>query len=163
VGSIPTRPTSRCFAPTADTIPASVERSADKRNHSPISLKIQFQLVLDREREDLTTYSSMFGWCVRPTSAYCPLRVEYEREKANYSPSHVQVDGESSGWAYGMGLLGRDISRLDKLHLPFGSRRFRPSLEDFIEFLIQQKWFPATTTRGSRQSLRVVHALRCEG
>ncbi len=123
-------------------VPASIDRSPAKRTESPIWLKIRYQLTLDDEATHLTTNSSMFGWCTHHKSARCPIRVEYERHKSHKPASHIQVDGESSGWAHGLGRLGRDHSPLQKLHLPLGGRRFRPSLEDFIEFLIQEQMVP---------------------
>ena len=124
---------------TTGLIPASIDRSGLSREKSPIWLKILFQVTLDAEGQYLSTESSMFGWCTRPSTAYCPIRVEYDRSKTSKPMSHVQVDGESGGWAHGLGLLGRDRPELQKIHLPLGGHRFRPSLEDFIEFLIQEK------------------------
>lgn len=123
-------------------VPASIDLNPTRRAESPIWLKIRYQLTLDEESAHLTTNSSMFGWCTNHETARCPIRVEYERYKAQKPASHIQVDGESAGWAYGLGRLGRDHSSLQKLHLPLGGRRFRPSLEDFIEFLIQEQMIP---------------------
>ena len=45
--------------------------------------------------------------------------------------------------SYASGLLGRPlVTDLSKLHFPSGGRRFRPTIEDFIEFLAQETLIP---------------------
>lgn len=127
-------------------MPASIARTSRERDSSPIWLKVRFQLELDAEGRYLTTHSSSFGWCTDPkkTSVYCPIRVEYERDKHSYAASHVQVHGESAGIAHGVGRLDKKRNRdLHRIHFPLGDRRFRPTLEDFIEFLIQEEMVPS--------------------
>ncbi|TPG12564.1 hypothetical protein EAH86_19865 [Pedococcus bigeumensis] len=58
------------------------------------------------------------------------LHVDYQRDKDDYPESHLQVYASSEHWE-------RASTRsLDRLHLPVGGRRFRPSLEDVLEFLL---------------------------
>lgn len=131
------------FGKFTGLVPASLDRSLRAREKSPIWLKVFYQLTMDAQGDHPAVYSSMFGWCVKPESAHCPIRVEYERNLAARQASHVQIDGESEGWAYGLGRLGRPMAALQKIHLPMGGKRFRPSLEDFIEFLIQESMVPS--------------------
>jgi hypothetical protein len=71
---------------------------------------------------------------------------DYERDPQNeYPPAHVQVDGSAPPFQR-MCELARTRLRnecsdkeLRELHFPVGARRFRPSLEDIIEFLIVEK------------------------
>ncbi|MEV0550310.1 hypothetical protein AB0H98_26155 [Nocardia salmonicida] len=61
---------------------------------------------------------------------------DYERDKGDgYPEAHLQICADSEHWR----ALGPDRA-LKKLHLPVGGRRFRPSLEDIIEFLIVENF-----------------------
>lgn len=63
------------------------------------------------------------------------LHYDYERDKQDgYPEAHVQVCASSARWEDLLG--GRPFKRL---HLPVGGRRFRPTLEDLIEFLIAER------------------------
>lgn len=53
----------------------------------------------------------------------------------NYPEAHLQIRGECSSLAELAGVSSVD-RRFSKLHLPVGGRRFRPCLEDIIEFCI---------------------------
>ena len=56
------------------------------------------------------------------------------------SAAHIQIHGSSEELAYIQGLQGNKTLRtLDKFHIPVGGRRFRPTLEDFIEFLWSER------------------------
>lgn len=82
------------------------------------------------------------------------IRVEYDRGRGNEpdapeagkhrrSAAHVQVHGSSDELAYVQGVRGTARLRpLKDFHIPVGGRRFRPSLEDFIEFLGSEELIP---------------------
>lgn len=53
----------------------------------------------------------------------------------NYPEAHLHIRGECSSLAELAGVSSAD-RRFSKLHLPVGGRRFRPCLEDIIEFCI---------------------------
>jgi hypothetical protein len=63
----------------------------------------------------------------------CLCRFDYERGKQLYPETHLQVFGESAALTAWTGTPRRELERL---HFPTGGRRFRPILEDVIEFLI---------------------------
>jgi hypothetical protein len=66
------------------------------------------------------------------------FRYEYERDKADGYPEshlHVRSDWKIGGYAS------------SKLHLPLGDRRFRPCLEDLVEFFIVEGATQPRTTR----------------
>jgi hypothetical protein len=71
------------------------------------------------------------GYGVRRSSVLC--RLDYDRGKQGYPESHLQIKGESAALAAWSGKPRRELERL---HFPMGGRRYRPILEDFIEFLI---------------------------
>lgn len=70
------------------------------------------------------------------------IRWDYDRKPNNKPRSHVQITSHR-------GALSHILSRLDhktphsieSLHIPMGGERFRPCLEDVIEFLIRDCGF----------------------
>lgn len=122
----------------AQFVPLSISKREDERNQARLWLNLRFRVALDDELEHLTVQTSVFGLCIKPSTGFQPLRIEYDRNKTAKQAAHVQIHGESAGLAYAYAAAGREFKRLDKLHIPVGGRRFRPSLEDFIEFLYQE-------------------------
>lgn len=62
------------------------------------------------------------------------VRFDYVRD-CSWAPAHIQMHAESSMLGYLMALVGeRKPPKTQLLHLPVGGQRFRPSLEDVIEF-----------------------------
>lgn len=61
------------------------------------------------------------------------LRFEYVRDNEHHTEAHIHVHAD---WISDAPLPGTSPPR--KLHLPVGGRRFRPSLEDVIEFLVRE-------------------------
>lgn len=61
---------------------------------------------------------------------------DFEREKDRYAAAHLQVEGEAPALDVLPGCRSR--RDLHKLHFPVGGRRYRPCLEDVIEFMINE-------------------------
>ena len=62
---------------------------------------------------------------------------DYERGKSGYPEAHLQVYGESAALAAWKGTpKSRQLARL---HFPVRGRRYRPTLEDVVEFLIAKE------------------------
>lgn len=110
-------------------------------------LNVWFKVKLDSDNKYLTVQQSQFSLVLDKQSERPAVRIEYDRDKG-YEPddrekgihrrsaAHVQIHGVSEEIAYIQGLNGtRKLRNLSKFHIPVGGRRFRPSLEDFIEFL----------------------------
>lgn len=73
------------------------------------------------------------------------IRLEVDPDKGGHDvwlAAHLQVTAESLLLGYLLGLQGRKRRRLDSLHLPVGGFRYRPCLEDFIEFAIDEELIP---------------------
>ena len=71
------------------------------------------------------------------------LHYDYERDKADdYPEAHLQVCATSPEWEEAMRSYGPRGRPLKKLHLPVGGRRFRPIVEDLIEFLVTEQLAP---------------------
>jgi hypothetical protein len=94
------------------------------------------------------------------------LHYDYERDKADgYPEAHLQVCATSEGWDEVTARYGAKGRPLERLHLPVGGRRYRPTIEDLIEFLIVeelaaehrqdwQDWVEAGRTRFEERQLR---------
>lgn len=118
-------------------------------------LRTSFQVRLDASQDHLAVQQSVFALVIDQKSKRPAIRVEYDREQGSEpddavpgrhrrSAAHVQIHGASEELAYVQGLNGEPGLRgLEKFHIPVGGRRFRPSLEDFIEFLWTERLIPA--------------------
>ena len=68
------------------------------------------------------------------------LTYDFVRDPPNEFPeAHIHVHGESDVLIRMLRASGRDKSKPADLHLPVGGRRFRPCLEDIIEFCIPER------------------------
>jgi hypothetical protein len=103
-------------------------------------LRVAFTTDLDNDSRHLTVVKSEFGLYLEPDRRKMLLHYDYVRDpKTPYPPAHVQVRGMSNvlaGWRQRSDVAPRSLERL---HLPVGGRRFRPSLEDMVEFLIVEE------------------------
>jgi hypothetical protein len=119
-------------------------------------LRVGYQLRMDDEGQYLAVSSSVFGIYADAEATNCLCRFDYEREKSGYPPTHLQVYGTSevlTAWPQGQASdhsedcgegcklehSGSPTSELERLHFPGGDRRYRPILEDVIEFLIVEQ------------------------
>lgn len=67
------------------------------------------------------------------------LRYDFDREAENpYPTTHIQIDAESEACRILSERCGTS-PQFEDFHLPVGGVRFRPSLEDVIEFLIVEE------------------------
>lgn len=111
-------------------------------NEVGLFLRFSFTVRLDDERQYMAIETSQFGLCTNEETGACPIRVEYERAKESKRPAHLHIDGHSEGFGFAYGRLNRKVKPLQKMHIPLGHRRYRPSLEDFILFLGEERLLP---------------------
>jgi hypothetical protein len=117
-------------------------------------IKAAFQVNLDETSEYLAVQQSVFALVVDDRTQRPVIRLEFERGGGNEPDddtpgrhsrpaAHVQIHGASEELAYVQGLNHQTKLRgLENFHIPVGGRRFRPSLEDFIEFLHAERLIP---------------------
>jgi hypothetical protein len=109
-------------------------------------LKVEFKMRPDEVHKHLAVETSVFSLVIDEATVRPAVRMEYDRGRGSEpddetlgrhrrSAAHVQIHGSSEELAYVQALTGRPLRRLDQFHIPVGGRRFRPALEDFIEFL----------------------------
>ena len=99
-------------------------------------LDVGYRMRLDDAREYLMVDASAFSIFAADDDRSCLCRYDYERGKSQYPEAHLQVYGESAALASWAGIP--QPRQLDRLHFPVGGRRYRPALEDVIEFLITE-------------------------
>jgi hypothetical protein len=101
-------------------------------------LRVGYQLSLDPTGRFLTVDDSTFEVYAATEPLECLCHFDYQRGKSGgYPEAHIQVHGKSSALASWSGLP--QTRELGRLHLPVGGRRFRPAIEDVIEFLVVEK------------------------
>jgi hypothetical protein len=117
-------------------------------------LRASFQVRMDSAGDHLAVEQSVFALVIDERSKRPVVRMEYERGRGSEpddtslgrhrrNAAHVQIHGSSEPLAYIQGLHGHsELRDLSKFHVPVGGRRFRPSLEDFIEFLWSERLIP---------------------
>src|SRR5882757_2868849 len=89
---------------------------------------------MDQWDQYLTVRSSFAGVFPTEMGKDGLFHYDYERDKRDsYPDAHLQIAGQDESMA--ALLPGKPIV---KLHFPVGGKRFRPSLEDVIEFLIRE-------------------------
>ncbi len=106
------------------------------RENPSCYLNLNYRLCLDECGEHLTVLSSFVGIFADEAAQLCLCHYDYERNKTDdYPEAHLHVFGASPGLRELNHGRGR-VRGLNKLHFPVGGRRYRPTLEDVIEFLI---------------------------
>jgi hypothetical protein len=99
-------------------------------------LDVGYRLCLDDSGEHLAVNASAFSIYAADDDKTCLCRFDYERGKREYPEAHLQVYGTSDALASWPG--APRTRQLDRLHFPVGGRRYRPTLEDVVEFLITE-------------------------
>jgi hypothetical protein len=100
-------------------------------------LDVFFKLCMDESGSYLTVVTSFFGVFAADDDQSCLCHFDYERDKTHgYPEAHLQVHGDSPALA---SWKSQQKKPLAKLHFPVGGRRYRPALEDVIEFLIIER------------------------
>jgi hypothetical protein len=101
---------------------------------------MSFTLTTDEFGEHLMVRSSYVGIFRDQKLEQCLLHYDYERNKREgYPESHLQVPADSEHWRALLDGSPQAADNLGKLHLPAGTRRFRPTVEDVIEFIIVER------------------------
>lgn len=104
-----------------------------------LELRLLHTLALDDSDRFLTTtkssYKLMHAATERPILTY-----DYTRDRPNeYPEAHLHLHGKAVAIQEMLERCGRPKDKPDDLHFPVGGRRFRPCLEDLIEFCILER------------------------
>lgn len=118
----------------AKTKPIKLETG---RPFAHLWLNVGFNLRLDVD-DHLTVFKSVFGVNSGADADKELFRFDYDRTKSNYPDSHLQIFGYNQALNDLFTALGLPKARTEHLHFPMGGRRYRPTVEDVLEFLILQ-------------------------
>jgi len=100
-------------------------------------LRVGYVLQLDPERVHLTVAKSDYSLYLDEPCDEMVLHYDYDREPTNeYPAAHFQVSGTASALAELCERTGQQGKDLKDFHFPVGGRRYRPTLEEVIEFLV---------------------------
>ncbi len=100
-------------------------------------LWLAYILQLDAENRYLAVAKSGYALYLDADRDQLVFHYDYEREPAHpYQPAHVQVVGEAAALTALAEQRGQPRKQLRDFHFPVGGRRYRPILEDVIEFLV---------------------------
>lgn len=101
------------------------------------SLHISIKCRLDSTRKYLAVENSAVK-LVASLDRNPIIRWEYDRDAYGKPCAHIQVHGHRGALSHLLSQAGHLTPHsMESLHLPVGGARFRPCLEDIIEFLIR--------------------------
>lgn len=104
-----------------------------------LELQVLHTLVLDDSGQFLTTNKSHYVLRFADTGESV-VSYDYTRDPPNdYPEAHMHVHGRALNLERMLERCGRPKDKPDDLHFPVGGRRFRPCLEDLIEFCILER------------------------
>jgi hypothetical protein len=67
------------------------------------------------------------------------LRFDYVRDMQSKPHAHIQIHGHRGALSHLLSRAGHDAPHdMASLHVPVGGSRFRPCLEDVVQFLIEE-------------------------
>lgn len=122
------------------------EQPVSKSDYSAIyQVFIEYELAIGRGEHFLAVDRSKFEIRVRTSPG---IRFEYERGYTSAPTAHIHSSGISGLLSValmanfeGTKEKSKRKGDLQSLHFPVGGRRFRPSLEDFLYFVIRECGF----------------------
>lgn len=99
-------------------------------------LLLHYGLGPDPEGEHLAVLSSYVALCADAAGREVLFHYDYERGKRDgYPEAHLHVVAHPALWAR----IGPPKRPFAKAHLPVGGRRFRPTVEDVVEYAIRER------------------------
>lgn len=100
-----------------------------------------YKLCVDSSGQHLAVEHSSF--VLKATLDRAPIiRWDYDREPRSKPSSHVQITAHRGALSHLLSRLDhRTPHSIESLHMPMGGDRFRPCLEDIVEFLIRDCGF----------------------
>jgi hypothetical protein len=117
-------------------------------------LVLAYRIGTDRSGRHIAVHNSSFKVGIpRQTTQVLPaIRYEYDREPRRWVSAHIHVHAENGMLTRVRTLAGKKApDELRHMHYPVGGDRFRPCLEDFLYFLIEECGFQSK--KGWEQAL----------
>ncbi|AIE82402.1 hypothetical protein [Actinotignum schaalii] len=121
-------------------------------DHMRLYLELDYSLFLSRLEQFLTVGQSSFTLRLHSKRSEPMIRWDYIRQprSTDVPSSHVQIHAHRDIWTHAMvdgGLSARARKRanlkgrtppISDLHIPLGSKRFRPCMEDVLLFILHE-------------------------
>lgn len=137
------------------------------RNGPILRMDVQYKCIYDGHKQYMAISESRIRVFVEPNGLEPLFRYEYDRHIVGTLPAaHIQFHGSHPELEQAMAdcgdstsrakarKLGRKRIRLGDLHFPLGGSRFRPTLEDVLEMLIEEFGVqPVGSVRAARKTL----------
>lgn len=99
-------------------------------------LRVHYSCRLDHVERYLAVDAASF-WVVSTKDRSPLIRFEYKYQSRTAPHAHIQLHGERGALTHLLTRCGHNRAHeMSALHLPTGGPRFRPNLEDVIQFLI---------------------------
>lgn len=122
-----------------------------KGDHIPVpgvdglSVLACWKFVPNSSGEWIKVEWSQFGlWVENSRGRRSPfVRMEVDPSKEGWARAHVNVTAESMLLGHIYGRRNRPYRRVQQIHIPVGGYAYRPCLEDFLEFAIDEELLPA--------------------
>jgi hypothetical protein len=103
-------------------------------------LVVSYRLTPDAEDRYLAVASSTFALSLDSAMSDELFHIDFERGKTDgYPEAHLQIAATSPHWQALSARASAKGRELGRLHFPVGGRRFRPTLEDLIDFLVTER------------------------
>lgn len=101
-------------------------------------LQLDYALCPDRAGRHLAVRTSAFQ--LKERRGKKPIvRIEYVRDARSVPCSHLHVHAESGLFTELLAATGHpSAAAIESIHVPTGGDRFRPCVEDFVQFLIEE-------------------------
>lgn len=103
-------------------------------------LVLGYVLELDPEGQHLTVSSSTYALYTDADATELLFHYDYIRDPPHgYPAAHVQISAESAPLCDLARKRGRPKKGLADFHFPVGGKRYRPTLEEVIEFMVVEE------------------------
>jgi hypothetical protein len=122
----------------ADPVPIQTVPLTIGRAPANCFLELAHYLRMDDEGVYLTDLRASFGLYAEPDLNGLIVRYDYVRLDGPHPAAHVHVGGSCEPLEALCERRGVTRPATDRRHFPVGGKRFRPSLEDLIEFVAHE-------------------------
>jgi len=148
-----------CFPSQRWTIDAELAHPDSDRLRSVVEAKVDLGAAQDQPGDGLAELAAIYKLCVDSYGNHLAvehssfvlkakldrtpiIRWDYDRDARSKPNSHVQVTAHRGALSHLLSRLGHETPHsIESLHIPMGGDRFRPCLEDVVQFLIQDCGF----------------------
>lgn len=149
-----------CFPAQNWTIDAELAHPDSDRLRSVVEAKVDLRAAHDKSGRGLAELAAIYKLCVDSYGNHLAvehssfvlnakldrtplIRWDYDRDARSKPSSHVQVTAHRGALSHLLSRLEHETPHsIESLHIPMGGDRFRPCLEDIVQFLIQDCGFP---------------------